>query len=82
MENVKDKGKILTDLAKLRFFKVAKPKSPIFTDPVVPVIKILSHFKSLCIIGGERECKNAKPFNICRHQDFNTFGLIFLKRRK
>lgn len=37
----------MTDLAKLRFFKVAKPRSPIFTLPVVPVMKILSHFKSL-----------------------------------
>lgn len=72
----------ITDLANDRFFKVANPKSPIFTQPVVPVIKILSHLRSLCIIGGVRECKKLNPFTICRHQDFSTLGLIFLKRRK
>lgn len=71
-----------TDFAKLLFFNVAKPKSPILTHPVVPFIKILSHFKSLCMIGGARECKNAKPFRICLHHDFNTLGLIFLNLRK
>lgn len=72
----------LTDLAKLRFFNVASPRSPIFTDPVVPVMNMLSHFKSLWMIGGDRECRKARPFRICRHQDFNTFGLIFLNLLK
>ena len=39
----------ITLFAKDLFFNVASPKSPIFTDPVGPVMKILSHFKSLCI---------------------------------
>lgn len=75
-------GSSLTDLAKLRFFSVARPRSPIFTEPVVPVMKMLSHFRSRWMIGGERECRNASPFSICLHHDFRTFGLIFLKRRR
>ncbi|KAH9426963.1 hypothetical protein DERP_011632 [Dermatophagoides pteronyssinus] len=45
-------GVPITDFANERFFNVARPRSPIFTDPVVPVINMLSHFKSRCIIGG------------------------------
>ena len=45
----------LTDFAKLLFFNVANPRSPILTDPVVPVMNMLSHFKSLCMIGGDLE---------------------------
>jgi len=72
----------MTDLANDLFFSVANPKSPIFTDPVVPVINMLSHFKSRWIIGGLRECRKLSPFKIWRHHDFRTFGLIFLNRRK
>jgi hypothetical protein len=68
----------MTDLANDRFLRVARPRSPILTLPVVPVMKILSHFRSRCIIGGVLECKKLKPFRICRHQDFRTLGLIFL----
>lgn len=75
-------NKPMTDLAKDRFFRVARPKSPILTEPVVPVMKILSHFKSRCIIGGLRLCKKLNPFRICRHHDFRTFGFIFLNLRK
>jgi hypothetical protein len=71
---------MLTDLAKLRFFNVARPRSPILTKPVVPVMKMLSHLRSRWMMGGDLECRKAKPFSICQHQDFNTLGLIFLKR--
>lgn len=37
----------MTDLAKLLFLSVARPRSPILTLPVVPVMKMLSHFRSL-----------------------------------
>lgn len=40
-------GLPITLLANDALLRVARPKSPIFTDPVGPVIKILSHFKSL-----------------------------------
>lgn len=72
----------ITDLAKDRFFNVANPRSPIFTHPEVPVINILSHFKSRWIIGGVRECKKLKPFKIWRHHDFKIFVFIFLNLRK
>ena len=42
----------ITLLAKEDFFRVASPRSPIFTRPVVPLIKILSHLRSRCMIGG------------------------------
>lgn len=32
--------------------KIAKPRSPILTSPWFPFTKMLSHFKSLWIIGG------------------------------
>ena len=37
-------GVPITDLANERFFRVARPKSPILTQPVVPVMKMLSHY--------------------------------------
>lgn len=39
----------MTLLAKDLFLSVARPRSPILTDPVVPVMKILSHLRSLQI---------------------------------
>lgn len=37
----------MTLLAKEALFSVAKPRSPIFTEPVGPVMKMLSHLRSL-----------------------------------
>lgn len=46
----KSKGKIdvspITLFAKEDFFRVASPRSPIFTKPVVPLMKMLSHLRS------------------------------------
>lgn len=42
----------MTLLAKEAALSVASPKSPIFTEPVGPVIKMLSHLRSLWMIGG------------------------------
>ena len=68
----------MTLLANDLFFSVARPRSPILTEPVVPVMNMLSHLRSLCITGGLRVCKKCKPFRIWRHQFFSTFMLIFL----
>lgn len=62
--------------------KVASPRSPIFTEPVGPVMKMLSHFKSRWMIGGVLVCRKCSPFKICRHQLLNTFGFMTLKRFK
>lgn len=62
--------------------KVASPRSPIFTDPVGPVMNILSHFKSRWIIGGVLVCRNCSPFKICLHQLLKTFGFMTLNRFK
>ena len=64
----------MTLFAKDDFFSVASPRSPIFTNPVVPLMKILSHFKSLCIIGGVLVCRKCSPFKICRHQLLRIFS--------
>ena len=37
----------ITDFATDWVFKVAKPRSPILMEPVAPVMKILSHLRSL-----------------------------------
>lgn len=70
----------ITLLAKEVLMSVARPRSPIFTEPVGPVIKMLSHFRSRCTIGGVRVCRKCRPFRICLHQLRNTFGFITLKR--
>lgn len=44
----------ITLLAKDARLSVASPKSPILTDPVGPVMKMLSHLRSLWIMGGAR----------------------------
>lgn len=44
----------MTLLANDARLSVARPKSPILTDPVGPVIKMLSHFRSLWMMGGVR----------------------------
>lgn len=70
----------ITLLAKDVLISVARPRSPIFTEPVGPVIKMLSHFKSRCTMGGVRVWRKCRPFRICLHQLRNTFGFITLKR--
>lgn len=72
----------ITDFAQDRFFSVANPKSPILTDPVVPVMKILSHLRSLCMMGGDLECRKARPFRICWHHLFRTLVFTLRKRLK
>ena len=52
----------MTLLAKDLFFRVARPRSPILTLAVGPVIKILSHFRSRWITGGSRVCKKRRPW--------------------
>lgn len=44
----------ITLLAKDARLRVASPRSPILTDPVGPVMKMLSHLRSLWMIGGAR----------------------------
>lgn len=44
----------ITLLAKDARLSVASPRSPILTDPVGPVMKMLSHLRSLWMIGGAR----------------------------
>lgn len=70
----------ITLLAKEVLMSVARPRSPIFTEPVGPVMKMLSHFKSRCTMGGVRVCRKCRPFRICLHQLRNTFGFMTLKR--
>lgn len=42
----------MTLFAKEAAFSVASPKSPILTEPVGPVMKMLSHLRSLWMMGG------------------------------
>ena len=72
----------MTLFAKEAFLNVANPRSPILMRPVVPLMKILSHFKSLCMIAGVRVCRKFKPFNICLHQFFRIFSFTSLNRFK
>ena len=55
----------MTLFAKEALLSVARPRSPILTEPVGPVIKILSHFRSLRMIGGVRVCRKWGPLRIC-----------------
>ena len=57
-------GVPITLLACDLFFRVASPKSPIFTLPVVPVMKMLSHFRSRWMTGGLRVCRKWRPLRI------------------
>ena len=70
----------MTLLAKEALLSVARPRSPIFTEPVGPVMKMLSHFRSLWMIGGSRVWRKWRPFRICLHQLLKTLGFITLKR--
>lgn len=70
----------ITLLAKDALLRVARPKSPIFTEPVGPVMKMLSHLRSRWMMGGVLVCRNSRPFRICRHQLLSTLGFITLKR--
>lgn len=68
----------ITLLAKEAALRVASPKSPIFTEPVGPVIKMLSHFRSLWMMGGVLVWRKWRPFKICRHQLRSTLGFMTL----
>ncbi len=57
-------------------FRVARPRSPIFTRPVVPLMKMLSHLRSLWMMGGVRVCRKYSPRRICLPQLRITFGLM------
>lgn len=70
----------ITLLAKDALLRVARPRSPIFTEPVGPVMKILSHLRSRWMMGGVLVCRNSSPFSICRHQLRSTLGFITLNR--
>lgn len=73
-------GLPITLLANDALLRVARPKSPIFTDPVGPVMKMLSHLRSRWMMGGVLVCRNSRPFRICRHQLRSTLGFITLNR--
>ncbi|TNN45517.1 hypothetical protein EYF80_044301 [Liparis tanakae] len=70
----------MTLLAKDALLSVAKPRSPIFTEPVGPVMKMLSHFRSLWMMGGALVCRKWRPLRICRHHERSTLIFITLKR--
>lgn len=70
----------MTLLAKEALFRVAKPRSPILTEPVGPVMKMLSHLRSLWMIGGVLVWRKWRPLRICLHQLLRTLGFITLKR--
>ena len=62
-------------------FSVARPKSPIFTRPVVPLMKMLSHFRSRWMMGGVRVWRKCNPRRICRPQLRITLFLMAFRRR-
>ncbi len=70
----------MTLLAKEVRIRVASPKSPILTEPVGPVMKMLSHLRSRWTIGGVLVWRKWRPFRICLHQLLRTLGFITLKR--
>lgn len=70
----------MTLLAKEALLRVAKPKSPILTDPVGPVMKMLSHLRSRWMMGGDLVWRKCSPFRICRHQLRRTLIFISLNR--
>ncbi|TNN85505.1 hypothetical protein EYF80_004138 [Liparis tanakae] len=49
-------------------------------NPVGPVMKMLSHLRSLWMIGGVLVWRKWRPLRICLHQLRRTFGFITLKR--
>lgn len=70
----------ITLLAKELFLRVARPRSPILTAPEVPVMKMLSHLRSRCMMGGCLVCRKCRPFRIWRHQLRSTRFFTPLKR--
>ena len=72
----------MTLLAKEALLSVARPRSPIFTEPVGPVMKMLSHLRSRWMMGGVRVCRKWSPLRICRLQLWSSFSFISLKRFK
>lgn len=72
----------MTLVANEALLSVARPKSPILTEPVGPVMKMLSHLRSRWMMGGVRVCRKCRPFRICLHQLRNTLGFISLNLRR
>lgn len=70
----------MTLLAKDALLRVARPRSPILTDPVGPVMKMLSHLRSRWMMGGDLVCRKWSPFRICLHQLRSTLIFISLNR--
>lgn len=68
----------MTLLAKEALLRVASPRSPILTEPVGPVMKILSHLRSRWMIGGVRVCRKCSPLRIWRLQRCSSFNFISL----
>lgn len=73
-------GLPITLLAKEVRMRVASPRSPILTEPVGPVMKMLSHLRSRWTIGGVLVWRKWSPFRICLHQLLRTLVFISLKR--
>ena len=61
-------------------FRVASPRSPILTRPVVPLMKILSHLRSRWMMGGVLVWRKCRPLRICRPQFLITLGLMAFSR--
>lgn len=70
----------ITLLANDALLSVASPRSPILTDPVGPVMNMLSHLRSLWMIGGARVWRKWRPLRICLHQLRSTLIFITLNR--
>ena len=61
--------------------RVASPRSPILTSPVVPLMKMLSHLRSRWMMGGVRVWRKWRPLRICRPQLLISRGLMDFSRR-
>ena len=64
-----------TDLACDAFIVVLNPKSPILISPEFELMKMLSHFISLWIMGVSCSCKYYNPFKIYLAHVFITLSL-------
>ena len=64
------------------FISVARPRSPIFTSPWLPLMKMLSHFRSRWMMGGSWPCRKMMPFSNCHAQfltDFKTASFFIMR---
>lgn len=68
----------MTLLAKEALLSVASPRSPILTEPVGPVMKMLSHLRSRWMMGGVRVCRKWSPLRIWRLHRCSSFSFISL----